>query len=336
MAETERPITVLMRLIGGFRVSQAIHVAAVLGVADLLRDGPRTSDDLASATNTHPEGLYRLLRALAAMGVFAEGEDRTFAQSPLSECLRSDAEEPARGWAVLIGQEYFWSTWGHLLKGIQTGENIFPQLYGEDVWTYRSSRAKLNEIFNDAMTSISKSVSRLLLSAYDFSQYKVIVDVGGNRGTLLAEILTANPGVRGVVFDQPHVVSDDDLKAADVADRCEVVGGSFFESVPKGGDAYILKSIIHDWTDEDSVAILKVCRKAMTPGTKLLLIEQVVSAPNEGPVTKLSDLNMLALPGGRERTEEEFGQLYEASGFRLTRVVPTAPDGYCVIEGEAV
>lgn len=336
MVQPERPFVSLARMVNGFRVSQAIHVAAVLGIADLLKDGARKCDDLAKATDTHPEGLYRLLRALAAVGVFNEGSNRDFSLTPLSESLRSDAEEPARGWAVLIGQEYFWNTWGHLLKGIQTGKNVFPQLYGTDVWSYRADRPELNAIFNDAMSTNARALSQRLVAAYDFSQHTVIVDVGGGRGTLLADILAANPGVRGIVFDQPHVVSDEDLKAAGVVDRCEVVGGSFFESVPEGGDAYILKSIIHDWTDEDSVAILKVCRAAMAQGAKLLVIEQVVSGPNEGPVTKLSDLNMLVLPGGRERTEEEFRRLYEASGFRLVRIVPLAPDGYCVIEGDAV
>ncbi|MEX0684109.1 MAG: methyltransferase [Dehalococcoidia bacterium] len=329
----ERPITTLMRMIGGFRVSQAIHVAAVLGIADLIKDGPRSSEELAQATSTDPDGLYRLLRALASVGVFHETAGRTFGLTPLSECLLSDAREPGSGWALLIGQEYFWNTWGNLLTGVKTGKNIFPQLYGTDVWTYRSERPELNEIFNAAMTSQSRSVSGLLLAAYDFSQFSNVVDVGGNRGALLADILAANPTVRGVVFDQPHVASDEDLRTAGVADRCKVVVGSFFESVPEGGDAYILKSIIHDWPDQESAEILRVCRKSMGTGSRLLVIDRVIGDPNMGPATKFLDLNMLALPGGRERTEDEFRQLFDASGFRLTRVVPLGSDEASVVEG---
>jgi len=324
-------------MINGFQISQAIHVAAVLGIADLLKDGPRSNDQLALATSTNPATLYRLLRALASVGVFEEVAGKTFALNPLSQALRTDRPDSIAAWAVLIGQEYFWNAWGNLLTGIKTGENVFPQLHdGMGVWEYRETRPELNAIFNAAMTSSSRGVSASVVQAYDFSQFKLIVDVGGNRGALLAAILTANPSARAINFDQPHVVSDADLAAAGVADRCELVGGSFFESVPSGGDAYVMKSIIHDWTDEESIEILKVCRKAMSPPAKLLVIEQVVGQPNEGTATKFSDLNMLALPGGRERTEEEFTQLFEQSGFRLTRVASPGPDTYCVIEGVPV
>jgi hypothetical protein len=336
MTET-RPVDGIARLIDGFRISQAIHVAAVLGIADLLKDGQRASDDLAAATDTDPDGLYRLLRALASVGVFREGPDRKFGHTLLSECLRFDAEQSIAGWARLIGQEYFWGTWGHLMTGVKTGKNVFPQIHGTDVWTYRSTRPELNAQFNAAMTSRSRAAAPLIVNAYDFSGFSVIIDVGGNRGALLADILTANSGPRAINFDQPHVVSDNDLKEAGVAaERYELVSGSFFESLPGGGDAYILKSIIHDWADEESVAILRVCRKAMEPAAKLLIIDQVVPPPNEGPVTKFLDLNMLVLPGGRERTEDEFRALLEASGFRLSRVVPTAPDNVSIVEGVPV
>jgi hypothetical protein len=326
-----------MRLIDGFRISQAIHVAAVLGIADLLKEGQRAGDDLAEATNTDPDGLYRLLRALAAVGVFQEGPDGSFSQTALSECLRSGAEQSVAGWAKLIGQEYFWGAWGHLMTGIKTGKNVFPQLHGTDVWTYRSTRPEINAGFNEAMTSRSRAAAPLIVNAYDFSGFRLIVDVGGNRGALLADIMTAHPGPRAIVFDQPHVVSDEDIKAAGIAnDRYETASGSFFESVPAGGDAYILKAIIHDWEDRESIEILRVCRKAMEPAARLLIIDHVVPPPNEGSVAKFLDLNMLVLPGGRERTEDEFRGLLEASGFRLSRVVPTAPDDVSIIEGVPV
>lgn len=329
----ETPSQTLMRLVTGFQVSQAIHVAVVLGVADLLREGTRTSDDLAKACGADSGGLYRLLRALAAVGIFEEGADQTFSQTPMSEQLRTDSPTSVAGWAKLVGQEYFWNTWSHLLKGIMTGTNVFQQLHGEDIWTWRSRDPELSRIFDDAMTSRSAQSSRQVIEAYDFSGYSLIVDVGGGRGRLLADILASNSNARGILFDQPHVVSDELLKAEGLAGRVEVVGGSFFESVPPGGDAYILKSIIHDWEDAESIAILRSVRKAIAQNGKLLLVEQVIGPPNAGPRTKFSDLNMLTLPGGRERTEEEYARLYKAAGFRLTRVVSPAPDTHCVIEG---
>jgi hypothetical protein len=334
MAQVDQPHTTAMRLIRSFQMSQAIHVAAELGVADLLKEGPRTSDDLALQTDTNPSTLYRLLRALAAIGFFEERADRTFALNTLGDTLRTDSPNSVHAWAVLIGQEYFWGSWGNLIKGIRSGANVFPQMHdGMDVWTYRAQLPELNEIFNKAMTSFSLAVAGGVVEAYDFSQFGLVVDVGGSRGALLAAILRSNPSVRGINFDQPHVVSDADLKASGVADRCELVGGDFFESVPAEGDAYVMKAIIHDWTDEESMRILKSVRAAVKPDSKLLLIELVVGAPNEGPQTKFMDLNMLVLPGGRERTEQEFAQLYEAAGFRLTQVIRVAPDGLCVIEG---
>jgi hypothetical protein len=334
MAQAERASVALMRLLRGYQVSQAIHVAAVLGIADHLAAGPRSSDDLALAVGAHPDALYRLLRALAAVGVLSEGQDSAFSLTPLGGLLRADSPEPARDWAVFIGQDYYWETWGNLLKGMRSGENVFPLLHdGQDIWTYRSTKPEASALFDRAMTSLSKMVSQAVLSIYDFSPLSLVVDVGGGRGGLLADILQANPASRGILFDQPHVVSNEHLKNAGVDDRSEVIGGNFFDSVPDGADAYILKAIIHDWADTESIAILKTCRRSMRAGAKLLIIEQIVGPPNEGPRTKFSDLNMLVMPGGRERTEEEFGQLLNASGFRLTRVVSPGPDQVCVIEG---
>lgn len=329
----ESPAQALIRMVNGYQVSQAIHVAAMLGIADLLRDGSRGCDELASATGMDPGGLYRLLRALAAVSVFEEGPDRTFSLTAMGEHLRTDSEVSIAGWAKLIGQEYFWNTWGRLVVGAESGKNIFHQLHGEDVWKWRARDPQASRIFDDAMTSRSMASSRQVIAAYDFSRFSLIVDIGGGRGRFLADILAANPSARGILFDQPHVVSDELLTAEGVGDRAEVAAGSFFESVPPGGDAYVLKAIIHDWEDAESIAILENVRKAIVPHGKLLLVEQVVGPPNAGPATKFSDLNMLVMPGGRERTEEEFARLYEASGFRLERVVRAMPDGMCVVEG---
>lgn len=330
----QKPSAELMRLVNGYQVSQAIHVAATLGIADLLKDGPRTSDDLAAATSTHPRSLYRLLRALAAAGVFHEDADRCFTLTPMGDCLRSDAPEPVGPWAAFIGRPYYWNVWGHLLRSVQTGENSFPFLHGTDVWDYRVQHPEESVIFDRAMTANSRRSADAVVAAYDFSSFRCVIDVAGGQGGLLAAILAANPGVRGVLFDQPHVVSraEEVLRAAGVADRCEVAGGSFFDAVPEGGDAHVMRQILHDWDDAKATAILHACRRAINPGGKLLIVEHVIAPPNEAPVAKFQDLNMLVSPGGQERTREEFAALFAAAGFTLTAVIPTA-DPASIIEG---
>jgi hypothetical protein len=323
----------LLGLIGGFRVSQAIHVAVALGVPDLLADGPRGNDDLAEAADADADALYRLLRALAAVGVLHEEDGRRFSLTPLGERLRSDAPDSLAGWAALIGRPYFWNTWGELLHSVRTGENAFRHVHGTDVWEYRSTRPDDAAGFDAAMTALTRNVDRALLDAYDFGRFGTIVDVGGNRGALLAAILRAHPAVRGVLFDQEHVVAGAPplLAEAGVADRVRIEPGSFFDAVPGGGDAYLLKSIIHDWEDAEAEAILRVVRSAIPSEGVLLVVERVLAPPNEGPDGKFSDLNMLVMPGGRERTPEEYGALFERTGFELVRVA--AANGVGVVEG---
>ncbi len=330
----ERPAAALLRLVNGFQVTQAIHVAAVLGIADLLRDGPRGSEDLAAATGAHAGALYRLLRALASVGVLREEAERHFALTPLGDCLRSDAPEPVGPWATMIGEEYYWQAWGHLLHSVRTGDNAFRHLQGTDVWTYRESHPQASAVFNRAMTGNAQRAAQAVLAAYDFGRFARVVDVGGGQGAFLGALLRQHPAPEGVLFDQPHVVAGAEgaLRAMEVGHRCQVVGGSFFEAVPEGGDAYVLKAILHDWEDEEALAILRVCRRALGPAGRVLVVEQVVGAPNDSPATKFSDLNMLVMPGGRERTRQEFAALFAAAGFHLTSVVPTAA-GVCVVEG---
>ncbi|HUF53881.1 MAG TPA: methyltransferase [Dehalococcoidia bacterium] len=332
MTQADKALPNLMRLVNGYQVSQAIHVAAVLGIPDLLKDVAKHVDDLAAQTGTDGGGLYRLLGALAAIGIFSETDDKMFGLAPMGQHLRSDASQSAAGWARNIGQEYFWQTWGNLLTGVRTGKNVFRELHGEDVWSYREKHLEAGAIFDQAMTSLSLLTSRQVVAAYDFSACSTIIDVGGGRGGLLAAILSTNLGVRGILFDQPHVVSDELLSSAGVIDRCEIACGSFFESIPQGGAAYILKAIIHDWKDAESIAILKRCREAMDADGKLLLVERVLAPPNEGPAAKFSDLNMLVMAGGRERTETEFANLLHLGGFSLPRVISTGPDQFCIIE----
>jgi hypothetical protein len=316
----------LRRLINGYQVSQAIHVAATLGIADLLADGSRTSDELAEATGSQPRALYRLLRALAAAGVLHEDESRSFALSELGAQLRSDVPDSLHGWASFVGRPYYWNAWAHLAESIRNGENTFKQVYGESVWEYRAKRPEESEIFDRAMSALTGASNAAILDAYDFGRFETVVDVGGGNGALLAGILDRHPTVRGVVFDQPHVVANARAFLAErgLADRCEVAAGSFFESVPSGADAYVLKAIIHDWEDPEAEAILHTCRRAMGPTARLLVIEQELGGPNERPPAKFSDLNMLVGPGGQERTRDEYATLFAATGFELTRTIPTA------------
>lgn len=316
----------------GHQVSQAIHVAATLGLADLLADGPRTSDDLAEATGSNPRALYRLMRALATVGVFHEEECRRFALGPLGDPLRSDAPDSLTGWATYVGRPYYREAWSALEHSIRTGENAFSHVHGTNVWDYRAQRPDENEIFDRAMQALTGLTNRALLDAYDFGRFGTVVDVGGGNGALIAAVLEEYPDLRGVVFDQPQVVAraPSVLEAAGVADRCSIVGGSFFDAVPKEGDAYVLKSIIHDWEDEEAVAILRVVRQ--TDGV-VLLVERDLGAPNENPAAKFSDLNMLVAPGGRERTLDEYAALFESAGYQLAGSTPTAA-GMSVIEGE--
>jgi hypothetical protein len=321
----------LMRLAMGFRASQAIHAAVTLGIPDLLAGGVRASDDLASEAGADPDALYRLLRTLAAMGVLEEDGERRFGLTAFGEPLRSDVPGSVHGVVRLMGRPHVWDSWGNLSHSIRTGENAFRSVHGTDVWEWRADRPEESRIFDAAMRSSTEASHHALLEAYDFGRFGTIVDVAGGSGALLAAILGAYPDARGILFDQPHVVEGAAAVLAPVADRAITVAGSFFESVPPGGDAYILKFIIHDWEDQESVAILRTCRAAMAPDATLLVIERILAPPNEGAEGKLSDLNMLVMPGGRERTEEEFATLFEQSGLRLVRAVPTA-SGLAVIE----
>jgi len=321
---TSDPGLDLLSLINGFQITQAIHVASTLRIADHLNEGARSAGELAGLTKSHPDALYRLLRALAAVGVFREEQGRKFALTPMGDCLRTESTTPLGAWAEVVGSPYFWQTWGHLLHSIQTGENAFQDLNGKDVWQFRAEHPEYGAAFDRAMTQLSRGSAEAVIRAYDFSPFRHVVDVGGGQGLMLAAILRAHPHMRGTLFDQPDVVARANavLAKRGVMHRCDIVGGSFFEKVPEGADAYLMRVVIHDWEDDEAIAILKVCRRAMGEAAKLLLIERLVASPNEMPAAKFSDLNMLVSPGGRERTREEFSDLFAKSGFELTRVFP--------------
>jgi len=316
----------LSKLLMGFRVSQAIHVAATLGLADLLAPGPKTSDELAEATNTHLLALYRLMRALASAGIFRECDHRRFELTPVGELLRSDVAGTHAPIAQLIGRPIYWQAWGDLLHAVRSGETAFNHVHGVDVWEYRASHAQEGEAFDRAMAAHTDRFAAVVAEACDFDRFASVVDVGGGDGTFLAKILTAHPRVRATLLDQPHVIARAaaSFEPLGLSSRCRAVGGDFFVSVPEGGDAYLMKSILHDWDDPASIDILRICRKAMKPTSRLLVVEHVIGPPNTGPEGKFADLHMLVLTGGRERTRDEFDALFDQSGFRLVTVTPTS------------
>src|SRR5262245_19097872 len=327
------PQFAMLQMITGFWVSRAIYVAAKLGLADLLKDSPKTADELARLTGTHSPSLYRALRALASLGVFADDGQGRFIQTTLSETLRSDTSGSLRAMAIVeLGQEHF-PAWGNLMHSVKTGEIAFDNLFKQSAWEYYSRNPEEASNFNESMKGLTEMVNVAVLEAYDFSGVDKLVDVAGGTGRLISSILAAHPRMRGVLFDLPHVIAEAGplLDAAGVRDRCERSAGDFFRSVPEGGDAYVMKWIIHDWDDEKSKAILKNIHRAMDEKGKLLLIEMVVLEGNQPDLSKFTDLNMMVMTGGRERTEAEFKSLLAASGFGLKRVIRTASP-ICVIE----
>lgn len=335
--DTRSPAEALRGLISGYRVSQLIYVAAKLAIADHLADGPRSVDQLARSVSVHPGALYRVLRALASYGVFAERGRGVFELTPRAEPLRSDTPGSVRGYAIMNGEEWFWSSWGELLHSVKTGRTAFDDSFGIGLFGFLDQHPEAAEIFNDAMTSITGMDSDAIAAAYDFSRKATIVDVGGGRGSLMTAILRAHPHATGILFDRPPVLAGVSaaLAAKGLTDRCAVMAGDFFDSVPHGGDVYILKDIVHDWPDDRAVAVLKNCRRAMREEARLLVIERVIPAGNEPSFAKLADVNMLVITGGLERTEAEYRTLLTASGFRLSRVVPTRSPS-SIVEGVPV
>lgn len=324
----------LSKLLMGFRVSQAIHVAATLGLADLLASGPRTSDELAEVTDTHPLALYRLMRALSSAGILRERDHRRFELTPVGELLRSDVSGTHAPMAQLVGRPSYWQAWGDLLHAVRSGKTAFNHVHGADVWEYRANHAEEGEVFDRAMAAHTDRFAAAVAEVCDFDRFVNVVDVGGGDGTFLAKILTAHPRVHATLLDQPHVIARTaaSFESLGLSSRCRAVGGDFFVSVPEDGDAYLMKSILHDWDDTASIDILRICRKAMKPTSRLLVVEHIIGPPNAASEGKFVDLNMLVVTGGRERTRDEFAALFDRSGFRLVSVTPTSTP-LSVIEG---
>jgi hypothetical protein len=316
----------VLELITGGWTAQAIYVAVKLGIPDQLAGGPLPADEIARRVGADPGAVYRLMRALASKGVLRHGSDGKFKLSSIGKALRTGTPGSVRDMALFLGHPLRWEDWGNLLYSVQTGEPSVRKLRGMSFFEYVETDADLAEAFNNAMTAGSEFAIYSVLAAYDFTGYRTIIDVGGGHGRLLSMILAKAPDARGVLFDLPSVVdgAGPELTKAGVTDRCTVEGGSFFEAVPDGGDAYLMKAILHDWNDDDAVRILKSIRTAIAPGGKLLLLESVLPERASGDIGMLIDLEMLIAVGGKERTRPEWADLLGRAGFRLDRVVPTA------------
>jgi O-methyltransferase domain/Dimerisation domain len=322
----------LLAVVRGYQRSRAVTVAAELGIADLLRDGPRDVDELAMATGTHAPTLYRLLRALASIGVFAECPGRRFELSPMGQFLRRDHPLSLDPAARFFGADYEWRVWGEVQHSVRTGKSAAVHALGCDVWEHRRRHPEHGAVFDGAMRTFSRAESAGVLAAHDFGRYGTVADIGGGTGAVLAAVLAAHPRVRGILFDQPSVVAAADrvLRDAGVAARVSVVPGDFFVEIPAGADAYILAHILHDWPDEDAVRILRCVRSAMTPDARLLLLEAVVGPPNADPLVKFLDLMMLVTLGGQERTEDEWRTLLAAADLELTGATRATPTRHVI------
>ena len=329
----------MMQMLGGANIARAITCLAQLGVPDLVEAGPRSAGELAAEIGANPGALYRLMRATASVGVLSEGPDGKFSQTPLSATLRSNAKPDIRALTLMFGRDFFQRAWGRLEYSVRTGKTALDEVYGKPIFEYLKDNPQEAQFFNDAMTSLSMMDSPSVADAYSFAEFGSIVDVAGGHGLLLATILQRNPRLKGTLFDEPHVIEgakNGPLKP--VLDRCTFTSGDMFASVPAGADAYIMKHIIHDWPDEQCIKLLKVCRKAVNPGLpagaggKLLVVDHVIQPGNDFHPGKFLDLSMLIFPGGMERTEKQFRDLFAAAGWRLNRIIPT-PAGEFIVEG---
>jgi SAM-dependent methyltransferase len=326
------PENVIDRFISGYWISQAIYVVCKLNIADRLKDGPQSIEDLAAATKTDTRSLYRLLRALASVEIFAEEEGRRFCLTPLGEPLRQGVPGSKHALALMMGEEHF-RAWGELLYSVQTGKTAFEKVFNLPIFDFLAQHPEKAQIFDDAMMGIHGRETAAMLPAYNLDGVKVLADIGGGNGSNLSAVLKQYPNLRGILFDLPHVVerARPRIAAAGLNDRCDLVSGDFFKSVP-AADAYMLRHIIHDWSDEQSLRILQSIHRAMPQDGRLLLVESVIPPGNGPSLGKLLDLVMLTIPGGLERTEEEYRELYASAGFKLTRIVPTDAE-VSVIEG---
>lgn len=317
------PAAQVLQMAFGYSVARCVYVAAKLGIADLLKDGPKTAEALAAATGSNPDALYRMLRALASVGVFTETQLRTIALNPLAEVLRTDIPNSIRNMVLFVGDDMHGEVYSKLEYCIRTGKNAMEHLYGMAPFQYIQAHPDEAKLFNDAMRSHSTTEQAAILEAYDFGQFRCVADIAGGEGHLLASILSRHPNVRGILFDMPEAIEHARAAGLVPANRAEFVGGDFFETVPSGADAYVLKHIIHDWDEPEAKRILANCRRAIPSNGKLLILEMPLPGLNEPGFAKILDIEMLVIPGGRERTLKEYESLLASAGFRLNNFIPT-------------
>jgi hypothetical protein len=324
----------MLQMLNSFLTVQALHVAAALGIADLLASGPRSADDLAAATGALRPSLYRVLRMLTGAGVFREEADGRFALTALGGTLRSEGPDSVREWALYVGAPEMWAAWGRLRDSVMTGEPGFALAHGMSNLEYRARNPELGAAFDRFMSRLSDQHNAAVVAAYDFSPFRTVADIGGGQGSTLAAILRANPELRGVLLDLPHVVaSTEPLAAAGVFDRCEVLGGDMLQGVPAGVDGYLIKRVLMGRGDEQATRLLRHCAEALPKGGKVLVVDLVMPPGNDPSPVKSFDLQMLLVAEeGRVRTEVEFRDLFAAAGLRLARVIPTASPN-SILEG---
>jgi hypothetical protein len=332
----------MVELVNGYQISAALGAVARLGVAEYLSLGPAHLGDVAARVGADQGSLERVLRSLANVGVFEELDDGRFALTALGEMLRSDVPGSVHRGAIVVSEEWHWRAYGHFVHSMRTGEAGFRQAHGCGFWEYLDSHPEAAALVNDSMSRAASFIAAAFVRAYDVSGIKRLVDVGGGHGVLIRAVLETHPHMRGVVFDLPSVIESTRARLADagLTDRCDAIAGDFSEAVPAGGDAYLLSWILHDWDDQTAVRILANCRAAMGDAGRLLAIELVVPADDEPPsspevewLLKTTDIEMLAVVGGRERTAAEYRRLYASAGFELTRIRALEPLAWSVIEG---
>lgn len=314
-----------LQMLNAFLTVQALHAAAVLGLADLISHDGSTAGELADSTGTDPDALNRLLRMLAANGLFRETSEGRFFLTPLGATLASTGDASVRDWAIFIGSPEMWQVWSGMTESVRSGQAAFNSTHGKPLWSFLAQRPDLGAAFHRWMTRQSAQQNAALVAAYDFSGHRVVADIGGGQGSTLAAILSPNPELRGILFDLPEVVADPSpLNAATVRERCEVFGGDMLREVPAGADAYVIKRVLMDWSDEASITILSNCRSVVATSGRILVVEMVLPEGNEpSPGWSFDLLMLLNQPGGRIRTEAEFRRLFAAAGLDLKRVTST-------------
>ena len=321
------PAIAMLRFLGGFRIARIIYVVAELGIADLLVDGAKTSAELAQATQTHESSLYRVMRSLASVGIFAQDDDGKFKLTPSAEYLAGDTPGSLRDAIKFLGQDWHWQVWGELPYSIKTGKPAFDRLFGQGLFEYYLN-PEAAETASNSKVSISSRASNSLMDNYDFSSTSTLVELGifAGAGSTIIPLLKAYPEMKGILldFESAIAVAQPAIEQAGLTERCQLVSGNCVETVPSGGDTYILMFVIHNWDDEQAIKILQNCREAMTDTGKLLLVEMIMPEGNEPFVGKLIDLeSLLTTPGGRERKEDEYRDLLVKAGFKIARIIPT-------------